>query len=333
MKEKFSFLAMALAKATRTWGRIDSHEYRVVSDLIERNGLPDSGYDPTPGYAWRATPLTTDNSANGGYITGTEMVGYLPALQAQSNLLRLGATKVQLGKGNTTMPRGVTAIDPIFLHDEVTPTVTTAPTFGSLTFARKNMLVAVTLTRQQLLQSDADEIVRTEMLNALAAEIDEEGISGNGLLGTPLGILNNPTISSASGASLAYSTIVAAMTAVANGNAAVNLEALGFLTTPTIAGLLKQRYFSTANFPIWNGSVPSGTIDNQPAYSSTNVPAGNFIHADWSRLLIAEWSDGVQIDVDPFTNFQQAYTTIRLCCSVDFQIASAASFNILTGVT
>jgi HK97 family phage major capsid protein len=332
MKEQFSLLAMAIAKATGTWARIDSHEYRVVSSLIERNGLPDSGYDPVPGYALRATPLTTD-SANGGYITGTDLVGYLPALQAQSNLLRLGATPVQLGKSNATMPRGVTAIVPTWLHDQVTPTVATSPTFGSLAFARKNLLVSVTLSRQQLLQSNADEIVRTELLNALAAETDKQGIQGTGLLGTPLGILNMPAIASASGATLAYSAIVAQMTSVANANAAVNPDTLGFLTDPTTAGALKQRYFSAASLPIWTGSVPSGKIDEQPAYSSTNVPAGNFIHADWSRLLIAEWSDGVQIDVDPFTNFQQAYTTIRLCASVDFQIASAASFNIINGVT
>jgi hypothetical protein len=97
--------------------------------------------------------------------------------------------------------------------------------------------------------------------------------------------------------------------------------------------LLKLRYFSAANLPIWSGSIPSGRIDEQLAVSSTNVPNGSIIHADWSRLLIAQWSDGLQIAIDPYTQFQNNYTTIRLCASVHFQIASPLSFNIITGVT
>jgi len=96
---------------------------------------------------------------------------------------------------------------------------------------------------------------------------------------------------------------------------------------------LKLRYFSAANLPIWTGSIPAGEIDEQLALSSTNVPTGAMIHGDWSRLLIAQWADGLQIAVDPFTQFQNNYTTIRLCASVDFQIASPLSFAIINGVT
>jgi HK97 family phage major capsid protein len=215
----------------------------------------------------------------------------------------------------------------------VTPTAATAPTLGSLTFQRKNTLTSVTLSRQQLLQSDAEVIVPLELQAALGAAFDKQGVQGNGLSGTPLGILNMPSISTASGASLAYSSVVTQMTNVASSNGVVNSDALGFLTHPTTAGLLKQRQFSAAAFPIWTGSVPSGTIDNQTALSSTNCPSGALIHADWSRLLIAEWSDGLQIDVDIYSGFQTGFVTIRLCASVDFQIASPLSFSILTGIT
>lgn len=329
---RFSILAMAMAKATGTWGRVDSHEFRVVSSLIERNGLPDNGFDPIPGYALRATPLTTA-SPNGGDLDGTAMVGYLAALQAQSNVLRLGATPVQLGTGNSTMPRGVAAIVPTWMGDEVTPTTPTAPTFGSLAFTRKNVLINVTLSRQQLLQSNAAEIVESELRGSLAAETDKQAIQGTGIGGTPLGLLNIPTITNLSGTTLAYPTLVTAMTNVANSNAVVDPESLGFLTTPTIGGILKQRYFSAANLQIWNGSIANGTIDDQPAVTSTNVAAGNLIHGDFSRLLIGEWDDGISIDVDPFSQFQSAFVTIRLCASFDVQVASALSFNVINGIT
>jgi hypothetical protein len=77
----------------------------------------------------------------------------------------------------------------------------------------------------------------------------------------------------------------------------------------------------------------SGSTDDQLALSSTNVPTGSLLHGDFSRLLVAQWEDGLQIDVDPFTNFQSAFITVRLCVAVDFAVASPLSFSILTGVT
>jgi HK97 family phage major capsid protein len=330
--QSYSILARIRAVCAGTWGKIDSAEWRITSDLHERFGVPNSGYDLMPGYALRATPLSTV-SPNGGFLDGTALKGYLAALQPQCNVLKLGATTVQLGQGSTTIPRGVTAIVPTYQPDQVTATVATAPTFGSVVFQRKDTLTAVTLSLQQIKQSDAEIIVPQEITAGLAASFDKQALQGTGLLGTPLGILNMPAISTASGASLAYSSVVTQMTNVANANAVVNADALGFLTNPTTAGLLKQRQFSTAAFPIWNGSVPSGLIDAQPALSSTNCPVGALIHADWSRLLIAEWSDGLQIAIDPFSNFQQGWVTIRICASVDFAVASPLSFSILTGVT
>src|SRR5450631_3424237 len=102
-EQPFSIFAMIRAKAAGTWGKVESREWRAVSDRHERYGLPDSGYDSIPGLVNRATPLTTA-SANGGYLDGTALKGYLPALQAQCNLVRLGATLVQLEKGSTTIP-------------------------------------------------------------------------------------------------------------------------------------------------------------------------------------------------------------------------------------
>lgn len=334
MTPAFSIVAMVRAKAAETWGRVDSTEFRIISDLIERNGLPDSGFDPIPGYALasRASPLST-SASNGGFLDATALTGYIPQFLARSVLLRLGATPVQLTKGTTVTPRGATALTPTWLTNETTATTATAPTFGQLTFNRRNLLVCVTLSRQLLLQSDAEEIVRAELVRACAAEIDRVGIQGSGANGQPLGILNLPAITTTSGATLTYQTMVNQMAAIANANAIVLPDALGFLTTPNVANILKNRYFSTAQFPIWTGPIPQGTIDLMDAMATTNCPSGSMLHGDFSQLLIAEWSDGLQIDVDPYSQFQSAFVTVRVCIAVDFQVTSPASFQITTGVT
>jgi hypothetical protein len=149
----------------------------------------------------------------------------------------------------------------------------------------------------------------------------------------PLGMLNNPLITAASGAGLVYTALTCMMESIANANGISRADCLGFLTTPHVANLLKNRYFSTAQFPIWNGNIASGLIDTMPAMSSTNVSAGSLIHGDFSRLLVAQWEDGVQISVDPFTQFSTGFTTIRLMLSVDFALANSSSFQILNAIT
>jgi HK97 family phage major capsid protein len=332
--QPYSLADRIRAEVAGTWGKKDSKEWRITCDLHERLGVPDSGFDLLPFNVFqRATPLTTA-SVNGGYLSDTVTAGYLPALQPQCNLLKLGATIVSLEKTATVMPRATAPLTSTWLPSgEATATVATAPVLGQDAFGRRIQLTSVTISRQQLLQSNADEVVTRELLAAAATDTDRQGVVGNGLLGTPLGILNNPTITSTSGASLVYTTLTTMMAAIANANGIVRPDCLGFLTTPTVAALLKNRYFSTAQFPIWNGNIASGLIDTVAAMSSTNVSAGALIHGDFSRLLIAQWEDGLQISIDPFTQFQSGFTTVRLMLSVDFVLASAASFQILSGVT
>jgi HK97 family phage major capsid protein len=330
----FNIAALVRSILAGTHGKIESNESRAIADEIERHGHPDNGYMPVPCNSLnnRAAPLTTAG-ANGGYLTQTDMQGYLQALQPQTNLLRLGAAQVPLDK-NTTVTPAATALAPTWSGNESTPVAAVTNTYSQKTFVRKQMFVCVPISLQLLKQSNAQELVIGEAIRAAGAEADKQGIMGiGGSAGTPVGLLSNPLITSTSGAALAYSTLVAMMSGVANANAVVDATKLGFLTTPTVAGVLKQRYTSAANLPIWTGAVPGGTIDNQTALSSTNVPTGALIHGDFSRLLVAQWEDGLQIDLDPFTQFQSAIVTIRLAIAIDFVVASAASFQILTGVT
>jgi len=332
----FSIVAMIRAKAAGTWGKIESAESRAISDQHERYGIPDSGFDSIPWNALqsRATPLTAGGSANGGFLDQTNLQGYLPALQAQTNVLRLGATVVSLDKGDTVIPRGAAPpIQPQWLNGETTATTAVSPTFGQSAASRKIVLTSITASRQLLMQSNANSIMQTELVNGTAAGVDLAAIQGLGVGGVPLGLVNNTAIPTTSGATLVYSTVVNMMEAVANANAVTNPDSLGWLTTPNVAGLLKQRYFSAASLPIWTGSIPAGTVDEQTALSSTNVPTGALIHGDFSQLLAVQWSDGLQIDVDPYTGFQNALVTVRLIVSVDFVVPNPLSFSILTGVT
>jgi HK97 family phage major capsid protein len=333
--QPFSILDYALAKKAGTFGRIASKESRAISDEHERDGLPDSGWDQAPWNALntRATPLTAAGASNGGFLDQTNLQGYLQALQPRTNVMRLGATIVSLNKGDTVIPHGTSALTALFLPNEGTATAAVTPTFGQAVFVRKIVVVNVPITLQLMKQSNANEIVVGECVRGIAAGIDLAAIQGSGINGTPLGLLNNGAIANTSGTTLAYPTLVSVMESVANANVISDLSRLGWLGTPNVAGLLKTRYFSTANWPIWTGSIPAGSIDMQPAFSSTNVAGGSLIHGDFSQLLIAQWSDGLQITADPYTNFQNAVVTIQVSVSVDFAVANPAAFSVIKTIT
>src|ERR1700736_5124197 len=117
----FNIAALIRSKISGTYGKIESTESRAIADEIERYGLPDSGMTPIPGHALRATPLTVLDG-NGGYLDQTNLQGYLPALQAQTNLLQLGATQVLLDKNATVTPLPLTACTPTWLTNDRTAT-------------------------------------------------------------------------------------------------------------------------------------------------------------------------------------------------------------------
>jgi HK97 family phage major capsid protein len=329
----FSITAMLRAMKAQTWAKIDSPEFRMNCELNERYGIPDTGGYRIPCHAFntRATPLTAASATGGGFLDSTNLQGYWPALQPMMVLGRVGTKSVLFAKGDAVIPRGTAPIPVTWLTNEGTATTAQTLALAQFAFSRRTIVVTVPVSRQLLLQSNADEVVPLELARGAAAGIDQAGLQGLGTAGVPLGLFNNPAITSASGASVAYSTMVSMMDAVANANA--DPDSLGWLTTPNVAGLLKQRYFSTANFPIWTGSVPAGTIDNQTAVSTTNCPTGSLIHGNFSQLLMAQWTDGLQIDLDPYTNFQNAVVVVRLAVACDFAVANPTAFSILTNVT
>jgi HK97 family phage major capsid protein len=220
--------------------------------------------------------------------------------------------------------------------DEVTPVAAGPPSFGTLPFVRRDLYAYCEISRQLLLQSNADQVVSEELNRAIGAELDKQILGGAGTGGTPLGLVNYPGIGTFTGTSLNYAALVAAMAQVSTANAVLNATRLGWAGTPAVAALLKQRYrVSGGELPLWAGQLVAGDIEAAPAYSSMDVPSATLIFGDWSQLLLAQWPDGLSIATDPFSNgkFQTAIIGVRACISIDVQLRTPAAFSVATGIT
>jgi HK97 family phage major capsid protein len=332
---RFSVSAAAKSMLARTYNDRDSFERRCVDILNEQRGIADSGLNHCPVEVLtgtRATPLDVASPSDGGYLTQTKLLadGYIAALQPESSVLQAGANVVDLDRDTTAIPYGNSALTTYWQQDEVTPVAASSMTFGLKTAVRRILYAVVPVSRQLLLTSSVDDYIALEARRALAAQIDLVALQGTGTAGQPTGLLNVAGTGTIAGTSLNYAALVGGMTAVAGNNA---FAAPAFITTPTVAGLLKQRPGATSSVPIWDGPVARGAIDSQSAFGTNNMAASTLVHGDFRELLIAQWSDGLQLDIDPFTQFPAAIVSFRFAISVDVQVRTPGAFTIASSIT
>jgi HK97 family phage major capsid protein len=330
---QFSPSALARSMIAGTDNPADCFERRYIEILNESRGVADNGMDHAPLSAFaKRTPLEVGTPTAGGDLTYTALQadGYIAALQAESTVLSAGARVVNLDRNTTAIPVGASPLTVYWAPDESTPIPASTMSFGLKTAIRHVLYAMVPVSRQLLLTSTVDEYVANEARNAIAAQLDLVAIQGSGTVGQPTGILNVSGTNTISGTSLNYAALVGGMVAVAGANAVARPA---FITTPGIAGLLKTRPGATASVPIWEGPVARGAIDQQLSFGTNNVPGSNLIHGDFRELLIAQWSDGLQLDIDIYSQFQLGIVTFRFAVSVDVQVRAPGAFAIATGVT
>ena len=124
--------------------------------------------------------------------------------------------------------------------------------------------------------------------------------------------------------------------AMAGGAAAANALATNsaYVTTPTVAGLLKgrARISSTDSRTLWEGNILDGEVDGYRGATTTQLTAGSMIFGDYSQVVIGEWGM-LEIALNPYANFGSAITGIRAIQSVDVGVRQAAAFSRATSIT
>jgi len=189
------------------------------------------------------------------------------------------------------------------------------------------------ISRQLALQSDpsAEQFVTSDLAKVVALAVDASILAGSGGSGQPQGIIGTSGVGSVTGTSIAYAGIVEFMTDTAGGNALFGSS--GYVTTPAVAGLLKQRVkFTSTASPIWEGKLLEGTVDGYKAMASLQVPTANILFGAFDQVVLAEWGV-LEIEVNPYANFQAGIIGIRAIYSIDVGVRYGAAFSLATSVT
>jgi len=330
--KNFSITRAIRACAEQNWGDAGM-EAEASREIAKRMGkVSDKNKFYVPAEIQRRD-LTVATASGGGYLVGTNNQSFIDLLRNRSVAYRMGVTSLSGLQGSVTIPKLTGAATAGWLSTESTAITETTQTFGQLALSPKTVGAYSEISRQLLLQSSpsADALVQSDLAQVVSLAVDTAVLSGSGASGQPQGIIGSAGVGSVTGTSIAYAGIVEFQTDTASGNAL--FDSSGYVTTPAVAGLLKQRVkFTSTASPIWEGKLLEGTVDGYRAMASLQIPTANILFGDFSKVVLAEWGV-LEVEVNPFANFQAGIIGVRAMYSIDVGVRYGAAFSLATSVT
>lgn len=210
-----------------------------------------------------------------------------------------------------------------------------------------------TYTRQFLEQTnqDAEQFVREDQSAQVARGVETAAFNGQGALGYPTGILQNPQVGvfplGTNGAAPSWTQLISMASYVAYFNADVG--SLSFVCDALTRGTLQLTLkISASTFPIylWNTEAPDYPVAGYPCPVTNLLPqnitkgSGTNLHSmifgNWQDLIYAFWS-GLDVIVDPYTAAAQGAVNIVALQDFDVNIRHYQSFancvDIVSSIT
>lgn len=296
---------------------------------------------------WFAPLVAKRDIEYGGTASGTAAVGtnllsgnFVEALRNKAMVLMLGARMLTGLVGNVSVPRQAAAGQFTWLA-EGDSVVRNELSLDAIALSPKTVAGAQLATRRMFLQStpSIDGLIRADLVNGMAVEIDRVAINGGLVANEPNGILQltpSSVVYDATTGLTERASLMALVTAVADLNA--DNSSQGFLTSPSMRGRLKSTPVNTnAERFIWEDerSADFGNLLGWRAAVTNNVPkdlgVGNDEHltvfGSWDELLIGAW--GVPaVQLDPFSAGDQGALIMRLFHDIDLGVRHTEAFAV-----
>jgi HK97 family phage major capsid protein len=317
---------------------VDPNKFYVPFEVQGREMPYANGTLLTPGQqralgSYARRDLTAGSPGSGGYLVGTDNMSFIEVLRNRAVSYRLGARRLSGLIGNVTIPRQTASATAAWLATEASTLGESQQVLTQLAMSPKTVGAYTEISRQLMLQSspDAESMVTADLGAVSALAIDVGAVRGSGLAGEPLGVANTPGIGSVTGTALGYPGVLDFQVDVATAN--VQPVSGGYVTTPTVAALMMQRVkFAGTASPLWNGNLWDGEMAGFTAMSTNQMAAGSMLFGDWAQVVIAEWGV-LQIEVNPYANFQAGIIGVRAMVSVDVGLRYPGAFSLATAIS
>jgi HK97 family phage major capsid protein len=302
----------------------------------------DNGVDPArtivvPPQIFRRD-LKTTTGPKGGYLVSVDVespLGVIDSLRPLSAVLRAGAQPVSGIIANLAIPRQTGGATVTWQAGEGASVTAADPALGQLSIVSRTIIARVDFSRQLLVQAPRllDRMLTRELGSAIATELDRVALQGAGGV-QPLGILNTLGIPTVSGTTLGVAGLLSFQRKLLDNNGQSTPLGFSYITTPAVAELLGQRpnFAAGTAGAVWQGPLAEGRVLGAPAFATPNMATGSMVAGDFSRLLIAEFFDGVELSF-AHANFAAATIAARAMLTCDVAVEHQNAFAIATSIT
>ena len=231
------------------------------------------------------------------------------------------------------IPKGTSSATTEFLNLDGTDSIDEGtPTMSSVAFSPKSLGCFTQITHKLALQSsvDMDSYLRNLMGESIANQLDLAVIHGSGSSNQPTGMLNATGINTETYTSaIAYADLANALSTLATDS--IPLNALSWVVNPAEYASLqvKDKGTDTGQFLLETGADANrpnqvGTMLGYPCFVSEHVPAGEVLLVRAQHSALAFFG-GLEVDVDPYFDFQKGNVGIRAIQDFDFNVLNANS--------
>lgn len=320
-KREFSFIRAINALAhpnSQEAQRAAGFELEVSRAAQEKSGKEARGIlIPADVLGFGRRDLTVGSASGGGDLVATDLMSdsFIDLLRKALVLQTAGANVMTGLQGMVAIPRqsgGATTY-----HVAESGAITESQlTVDQVTMQPRTIGALTDYSRRLLLQSsiDIENLVRRDLAQQIAIEVENQAINGTGTGSYPLGFLNVTGINTESGYTT-FADYVNAEAALSTDNALQGT--LGYLMNSALRGTLKttEKASGTNGIFVYEGD---GTINGYRAYVSNSMPNNTAVFANFADIMIGFWS-GLDIMVDPYTG--SASGTVRVVAMQDYDVA------------
>jgi len=316
-------------------------EREVSEEIAKRQGREARGFYAPDSFWGGRRDLTVGTATAGGHLVGTDHMGdqFVDALRSRLVFNELGARFMTGLKGDVAIPKLATGVSAGFVAENGATSEVNA-TFSQITMSPKSLGAFTDISRLLMIQSDpsVEQIIRDDLLNAIAQKIEDVAIEGGGS-NEPTGIIGTAGIGSVAigtnGGALTWDAITDLVKEVEIDNAAINGNSLAYLTNPKVKSHMASTPKVASTDSVMLMDAPWNSVYGYDVAVTNNVPsdltkgtlttASALIYGDFSQLLFG-FHSVADVLVDPYTAGSTGAVRIRVMQEMDLAVRHAQSF-------
>ncbi len=268
--------------------------------------------------------LVVGTSTAGGNLVATDLLSgsFIDILRNKSIVSRAGAQVMNGLVGNIAIPKQSGAATAYWVAESGAPTES-QQTVAQVSMSPKTVGAYTDFSRKLMLQSsiDVENMVRSDLAQVIALEIDRAALYGLGSSNEPTGL--KPALAAFNGASQeknfaastpTFAEIIELETKISSVNA--DVANMKYLINASMQGALKGKE-KASGYPVY--VLDGGQMNGYQTLMSNQIASGDVWFGNFADLMLGFWS-GLDLLVDPYSNSTSG--TIRVVALQDCDVAA-----------